>query len=335
MLPLWEDVLPNVPDEELRAAAEQVAEPDGVTDRFVAFVDRLARRPGHDADPGRGHGRRRAPVPVPLRAGDHRRSPGSRRHGSAARILLERAAYRMTTTDATLLDIAVEAGYSSHEAFTRAFRREYGVAPSVWRRRPARFRIASPNGVHFHPPGGLRLPARHRMDSMDLVVEMVEHHVWVVDQLVDRAAAADRGAARRPLRRTGRGDRRRVAALGPVPADRADGDVVRGDGRPRVRLRGRAPTSRSRRCGAGWPRPARTFVDAGARGGRRGPVRRDLRRRVRARAGGDDLRRDGRPRADLRRPPPAAWPCSKLRQFGITDLGWGDPKPWFTAAEVG
>ena len=23
---------------------------------------------------------------------------------------------------------------------------------------------------------------------MDLVVEMVEHHVWVVDQLVDRAA---------------------------------------------------------------------------------------------------------------------------------------------------
>jgi hypothetical protein len=25
MLPLWEDVLPNVPDEELRAAAERVA----------------------------------------------------------------------------------------------------------------------------------------------------------------------------------------------------------------------------------------------------------------------------------------------------------------------
>jgi hypothetical protein len=20
---------------------------------------------------------------------------------------------------------------------------------------------------------------------------------------------------------------------------------------------------------------------------------------------------------------------SKLREFGITDLGWGDPKPWF------
>jgi len=25
MLPLWEDVLPNVPDEELRAAAERIA----------------------------------------------------------------------------------------------------------------------------------------------------------------------------------------------------------------------------------------------------------------------------------------------------------------------
>jgi len=36
------------------------------------------------------------------------------------RILLERAAYRMITTTAPLIDIAVEAGYGSHEAFTRA-----------------------------------------------------------------------------------------------------------------------------------------------------------------------------------------------------------------------
>ena len=52
---------------------------------------------------------------------------------------------------------------------------------------PTSFRIDAPNDVHFHPPSGLRLPARHRMDGVDLVVEMVEHHVWLVGELVDRA----------------------------------------------------------------------------------------------------------------------------------------------------
>ncbi len=108
-----------------------------------------------------------------------------------ARVLMERAAYRMITTEATLLDIAVDAGFSSHEAFTRAFRREYAAAPSTWRRRPSRFQIPAPSDVHFHPPAGLRLPARQRMDDMALVSEMVEHHVWLVGELVTRAARLD------------------------------------------------------------------------------------------------------------------------------------------------
>jgi hypothetical protein len=103
------------------------------------------------------------------------------------RILLERAAYLMITTDRTLLDIALDSGFASHEAFTRAFRREHGVLPSVWRADPTSFRIDAPSDVHFHPPAGLRLPARHRMDGVDLVIEMVEHHVWLVGELVERA----------------------------------------------------------------------------------------------------------------------------------------------------
>jgi AraC family transcriptional regulator len=104
-----------------------------------------------------------------------------------SRILMERAAYLMITTQQTLLDIALTAGFASHEAFTRAFRREFGDAPAAWRRRPGDFRIAAPSDVHFHPPGGLRLPARQRMDSMDLIVEMVEHHAWLAGELVTRA----------------------------------------------------------------------------------------------------------------------------------------------------
>lgn len=155
-------------------------------DRFTAFMDRLvvdveampgtAEEMAHEAGLSRSQFERVARAV----AGE---SPARFR----GRILLERAAYLMLTTDRTLLDIALDSGFASHEAFTRAFRREFGVLPSVWRVEPTSFRIEAPGDVHFHPPAGLRLPARHRMDSVDLVVEMVEHHVWLVGELVDRA----------------------------------------------------------------------------------------------------------------------------------------------------
>jgi hypothetical protein len=103
-------------------------------------------------------------------------------------VLLERSAYRLLTSGDSVLDVAVEAGYSSHEAFTRAFARAYGAAPSRWRTEPTRIQLATPNDVHFHPPGGLRLPARTKVTSMDLLTRMVEHHVWLVGEMVDRAA---------------------------------------------------------------------------------------------------------------------------------------------------
>ncbi len=103
------------------------------------------------------------------------------------RVLLERAAFRLVTTDRTVLDIAVEAGYGSNEAFTRAFSRAYGAAPARWRRRPTHTQIAAPSGVHFHPPGSLRLPARTEVGPLDLLTKMVEHHVWLVGEMLSRA----------------------------------------------------------------------------------------------------------------------------------------------------
>jgi len=88
-----------------------------------------------------------------------------------------------------VLEIALEAGYGSNEAFTRAFRRAYGAAPAAWRTAPGQIRLESRNGVHFHPPGGLRLPPRDEVSSMDLMTKMVEHHVWLVGEIVERAAA--------------------------------------------------------------------------------------------------------------------------------------------------
>jgi len=87
-----------------------------------------------------------------------------------------------------VLDLAIEAGYSSNEAFTRAFAKAYGVAPARWRRAPSKIQLPAPSDVHFHPPGGLRLPARTEVSSMDLLVKMTEHHVWLVGEMVERAA---------------------------------------------------------------------------------------------------------------------------------------------------
>lgn len=115
------------------------------------------------------------------------------------RILMERAAFRLATGHDGILRLAVEAGYSSHEAFTRAFQRTYGVAPSAWRTHPARIQVASPNDVHFHPPGGLRLPATSEETTMNLLVKMVEHHLWLVGEMVDRAARLDDAALDKPI----------------------------------------------------------------------------------------------------------------------------------------
>jgi AraC family transcriptional regulator len=105
------------------------------------------------------------------------------------RILLERAAYRLLTCDRTVLEIAAEAGYASHEAFSRAFLRAYGLPPTAWRTAPRRFQLDAPNGVHFHPPGSLRLPARTEVTALDLLTCMVEHHVWLTGEMIKRAAA--------------------------------------------------------------------------------------------------------------------------------------------------
>ena len=154
------------------------------TDTFVRFVDALAE----SLDDPTGYVERlhlsRFHVDriVSAVAGE---PPGALRR----RILLERAAHRLLTTGDELLTVAIDTGYSSHEAFTRAFQRAFGAPPSVWRRIATSFLLDAPNGVHFKPPGGVRLPARRKVSGMELLQKMVEHHVWLLGEMVDRAAA--------------------------------------------------------------------------------------------------------------------------------------------------
>jgi AraC family transcriptional regulator len=51
------------------------------------------------------------------------------------RLRLERAAFRLTSSGRSVVTIAFDAGYDTHESFTRAFRQMFGVSPSDYRKR--------------------------------------------------------------------------------------------------------------------------------------------------------------------------------------------------------
>lgn len=129
------------------------------------------------------------------------------------RIRLERAAYRLLGSGRTILEVATEAGYSSHEAFTRAFTRAYGATPSAFRRRPSRVRIDAPNDIHFQPPGSLRLPAAEKVTTMDLLTRMVEHHVWLVGEMIERASRLTDDALDAPIELSVDEDRQTIRSL--------------------------------------------------------------------------------------------------------------------------
>lgn len=51
------------------------------------------------------------------------------------RLRLERAASQLMLRRSSILDVALDNGFASHEVFTRAFRRHFAVSPSQWRDR--------------------------------------------------------------------------------------------------------------------------------------------------------------------------------------------------------
>ena len=74
------------------------------------------------------------------------------------RLRLERAAGQLVASARPVTEIAFDAGYETHEAFTRAFRARYGIAPSAFRERAASaadachggpaLELASRSGLH-------------------------------------------------------------------------------------------------------------------------------------------------------------------------------------------
>jgi AraC family transcriptional regulator len=58
---------------------------------------------------------------------------GEGTHEYVRRLRLESAAFALKTTDRSVVQVALDAGYGTHEAFTRAFRQSFDVSPSQYR----------------------------------------------------------------------------------------------------------------------------------------------------------------------------------------------------------
>ena len=69
-------------------------------------------------------------------------------HEYVRRLRLERAAQRLKLDEQPVTDLAFEAGYETHEAFTRAFHTMFGMSPSEFRN--SRQKLREPGG--YDPP---------------------------------------------------------------------------------------------------------------------------------------------------------------------------------------
>jgi AraC-like DNA-binding protein len=122
-------------------------------------------------------------------------TPGAMRR----RLVLERSAYQLGRTRLPVTDIALDALYGSLEAFTRAFRRAFGISPSLYRRMGAtHFRLPAPNGIHFCASGSQVKGA----SDMDLYDRFAGHDSWHTRRLLEQAGALTSEQLDKPLNGT-------------------------------------------------------------------------------------------------------------------------------------
>lgn len=109
------------------------------------------------------------------------------------RLRLERAAYQLAASDDPVTMIAFDAGFETHESFTRAFQSAHAQAPSAFRKRMLLhrermnfaerfpFELPARNGIHFRAADFAELTLDDGGEDMDVIVErMPERRVLAV-----------------------------------------------------------------------------------------------------------------------------------------------------------
>jgi len=90
------------------------------------------------------------------------------------RVRLERAAYRLRSTEESVTQLAYEAGYESYEAFSRAFRAVFGASPRSYRTTVGLPHVVgNPSGIHWSPKGGIGALSPNRTGESALNFEVV------------------------------------------------------------------------------------------------------------------------------------------------------------------
>lgn len=116
------------------------------------------------------------------------------------RLRIERGAYRLKISEQTILQIALDAGFKTHESFTRAFERQFGITPSEFR---SNFlRISREHKKHVQPKyisdynmqdeSGL-LPNRStsaqvRVEQVRSIIVAFVRHVGPYDKLLEKGS---------------------------------------------------------------------------------------------------------------------------------------------------
>jgi AraC family transcriptional regulator len=114
------------------------------------------------------------------------------------RLLLERAAWQLSRTQMSVTNIGFDANYGSLEAFTRAFRKAFGVSPSLYRRMGATCtHLHTANGIHHHSVKDDTLGAHRFMDLFDI---FSGQESWHTRRLLDLANRLNDEQLDRPLK---------------------------------------------------------------------------------------------------------------------------------------
>ena len=103
------------------------------------------------------------------------------------RLRFERAAHVLASDETPVIDVALDAGYDSHEGFTRAFHARFGHAPVAWRQRArerdSSTRLPTRTGIHYDAgevdPRGLTFIASGEVMHVE-IVEMEPMRLAVV-----------------------------------------------------------------------------------------------------------------------------------------------------------